>query len=176
MTRSLSSHAYEHGGEFLQADIDVGSRKGFVRAEGVVQSEPKAVVERLADFEQLASFLPGLRESSVLSRGASWKTVRFEMKLPFPVGRLVWTNRIVERVVDDGFCFEWQLISGDLAENDGRLEILSMPGNPAASLLRYAVNAKTKRAFPLAAQRLATRWLLPRVMLSVRAALENAQR
>ena len=139
-----------------------------LRLDAVAACTPERMWHLLGDFESLPAHIPALRTARVLRQRDGEAEVRFTMKLPFPVGQLSWTNRIKTRQYGQSFGIAWELVEGDLQANSGRLLLAPYRGHPARTHARYQVQVETRSRLPRSAQRLATGWLLPKVIARLR--------
>jgi len=121
----------------------------------------------------MPNHIVGLKAVDVLSVSGQTSSVGFLMKLPFPVGRVSWTNSIQTRVVGNHHVIEWTLLDGGLKANDGRLVLSPYRGQMHLTHARYCVNVSSQSVLPKAAERLATRWLIPKIVGRIRRAVEN---
>jgi hypothetical protein len=135
-----------------------------VEVKALARCSPNHMLELLSNYPAMPEHIFGLERAEVLRYSGATSTVRFTMNLPFPVGRVVWTNLIQARSIGGIHSLEWTLLDGDLEINDGRLVMTAYQGNSNVTYANYRVRVKSRSAFPKIAERLATRWLLPRVV------------
>jgi hypothetical protein len=86
---------------------------------------------------------------------------------------VVWTNLIETRASGGIYSLEWTLLDGDLEINDGQLVMTAHRGNSDFTYANYTVRVQSRSALPKAAERLATRWLLPKIVGMLRRVAEG---
>lgn len=141
-----------------------------VEVEVLVAAPPSRVHRLMTTYERLPEAIVGLDRADVVWRVGGVAQVDFAMKLPFPIGRLHWTNRIAWRSNDSVHEIAWEYVDGDLGDNTGEL-ILEPWGDITRAV--YRVRIATHGPIPGAAERLALRWLLPKVVSRLREAIER---
>ena len=83
-----------------------------VEVQALVRCSPEHMLSLLTDYRAMPQRIFGLERAEVLQSSGETSTVRFTMKLPFPVGRLVWTNSIQTRSAGGIHSLEWTLLDG----------------------------------------------------------------
>lgn len=144
-----------------------------VEVKAVMRRSPHEMLALLTNYEQMPQHIFGLERAEVLRRDGDTSTVRFTMKLPFPVGRVAWTNLIRTNSFGSSYALEWSLIDGDLAVNEGRIVMMPHCGDSDFTFADYTVRVQTRSVLPESAQRLATRWLLPKIVAKLRRVVEH---
>ncbi len=143
-----------------------------VEVQTLIARDPAHIFSMLTDYGRLPERVFALREAHVLNRNAHEATVRFTMKLPFPIGSVTWTNVVHARQLERTYSIEWALMDGDLRVNDGRLVMSPHREHANITHAHYRVNVESRTRLPKSAERLATRWLLPKVVTQLRQAIE----
>ena len=143
------------------------------RVEAVFDCAPERVWMLLNRYRELPKLIVGLDSATVLNRSDGEATVEFSMKFPFPIGRIVWVNRISSRRYGDAYGISWRLLSGNLVENSGRLVLARYEGDRNKTYANYLVQVQTRVPLPRAAQRFVTKWLLPRIVKRLRDVAED---
>jgi uncharacterized membrane protein len=144
-----------------------------VDVQALLACSPDRLLNILTNFEEMPRHIYGLERVEVLERAEDEAIVRFTMKLPFPVGRVRWTNQIRFRSIDQAHAIEWTLLDGDLRANAGRLVLTPHRGHEDRTYARYRVHVESRFALPKSAERLATRWLLPKIVNRLRRVAER---
>lgn len=160
------------GNDRVAAVTDTNSGRACV--EAVLECEPRQVFALLTDYENLPSHIVGLREAAFLGKAHGASSVQFTMKLPFPIGRVRWTNLIEASECDGTYRIQWSLVEGDLSECNG--SIVLAPANRLGTKTKasYQIHVSQKSRIPKRAERMAVNWLLPRVVRRLCAKLESA--
>lgn len=119
-----------------------------VEVEAIIRCAPGRIFELLTNYEEMPRHIYGLEAARVVGQADGAQHVRFSMKLPFPVGRVEWTNAIQTRQLGQLHAIEWSLVGGDLRTNEGRLVMASYRGQPGVTYSRYTVSVETRSALP----------------------------
>ena len=136
--------------------------------ETLVAAPPEAVWQLFSDISRLPQRIVFLRAAEVMFRRESRAQVRFKMALPFPLRDFVWTNDIdYDAGSGDGERrIVWTLVKGDFLVNEGELRIAATKSGQTHA--RYRLRIRPRSRVPVAAQNLALRWLLPKVVQRLR--------
>jgi hypothetical protein len=170
---SLLSEATEQALSPGQLRTETVTDPPGIRVDGLFRCRPADLFELLTNYSGLPQHIHGLREAEILDSQGQDHLVRFTMKLPFPVGRITWTNRVVTRQIGESYGVSWTLAGGELRENRGRLVVAPHDENPALTRARYLVDVETNFRLPRSAERLASRWLVPRIVGHLRTVVES---
>lgn len=144
-----------------------------VEVQAIMRCSPESILKLLTNYEEMPEHIYGLERAEILSSTSGTRPVRFTMKLPFPVGTIQWTNIIEKRSSESVHSLEWKLVGGDLEVNDGRLIMTNHNGLADVTYARYQVRVQSRTRMPKSAERLAVRWLVPRIVTRLRNALET---
>lgn len=164
----VSQLAYGHAqgpSAASRAATTIDSSNGKASVQVHLDCPPERVMELLTNYEDLPSHIFCLHEVEVLRRFDTTASVRYTMKLPFPLATVQWTNLVSAESIGDGaFRMEWTLVEGDLAECRG--QILLHPAGEFGSETRalYQIHVEHRNRLPRSAQQLVIRWLMPRVI------------
>jgi len=145
-----------------------------VRAQALIRCPPQQLLALLTNYQSMPQHIFGLERADVLRSHGDTASVRFTMKLPFPVGRITWTNSIQRKVIGGIYSLDWTLVDGDLEFNDGRLVMTTHREDGAFTYANYTVRVRTRSRLPRSAERLATCWLLPKIVGTLRRVAEEA--
>tara|TARA_R110002096_G_scaffold239101_1_gene430703 strand:- start:63481 stop:64014 length:534 start_codon:yes stop_codon:yes gene_type:complete len=157
-----------------RAAVVTDTNSGRACIEAVLECEPQEVFELLTDYENLPSHIVGLQEATFLGKANGASSVQFTMKLPFPIGRVCWTNLIEASECDGTYKIEWSLVEGDLSACNGSIVLAPAEGLPRRTKASYQIHVSQKSRIPKRAERMAVNWLLPRVVRRLCAKLESA--
>jgi uncharacterized membrane protein len=146
---------------------------GKATVEAIIDCHSSRVIELLTNFEDLPRHIFCLHEASVLRQFEGNATVRFTMKLPFPLGTVTWTNLITTRHHEASDSLEWLLLEGDLSECKGSIVLRQIGEGGEQTHASYQIHVEHKNRLPKRAQRMAVQWLLPRVISRLCKRLES---
>ena len=159
--------ALERGQLLVQQSPVSGSRLPAVEVQALLPCPPAQAHRLITSYAAIPRTIFGVDEAVVLCQASAGDTVRFSMTLPFPLGRLQWTNQVTHQIERGCYRTRWSYLSGDLKENQGQL-FLAPYGDGDRSYAHYRVHVELRGRVPSSAQRLATRWLLPKVVKRLR--------
>ncbi len=146
---------------------------GCAQVDALLDCSASSIFAVLTDFENLPDHIYGLEEAFVHVQQGNRASVRYRMKLPFPLGRVAWTNVVTTSQRDDGtHCLEWVLVEGDLSQCRGRIQLSPIGENGNQTFARYEIHVEHKNRLPKKAQQLAIRWLMPKVIVRLCKRLE----
>jgi len=138
---------------------------GCAQVDALLDCSPSGIFAVLTDFENLPNHIYGLEEAFVLAQHENTASVRYRMKLPFPLGRVAWTNVVTMSQHHGGtHCLEWVLVEGDLSQCSGKIQLSPTGDNGNQTFARYEIRVAHKNRLPKKAQELAVRWLMPKVI------------
>ena len=138
---------------------------GCAQVDALLDCSPSSIFAVLTDFENLPRHIYGLEEALVLVQHENTASVRYHMKLPFPLGRVVWTNVVTtSQSVGGAHCLEWELVDGDLSQCSGKIQLIPTGEHGNQTFARYEIRVAHKNRLPKKAQELAVRWLMPKVI------------
>lgn len=146
---------------------------GRAKVEAIIDCPPARIIEILTDFEALPNHIFCLHKASILRQAEGTATVRFTMKLPFPLGLVSWTNLISCQSSEGSDSLEWLLLEGDLSECKGSIVLRETAESGAQTHASYQIHVEHKSRLPKRAQRMAVQWLLPRVIKNLCKKLES---
>jgi len=149
---------------------------GRCEVQAVFDCAPAVLMGLITNYEDMPDHIFGLEQVDLLERYRDVLTLRFTMKLPFPIGKIVWSNVIKTTSTGSGHSLEWTLVEGDLKRNEGSLILLNHRGNPNRTYARYSVSVQSAMNFPKKVELMMTRWLVPRVVEKLRRVAEAANR
>ena len=141
--------------------------------QALARCQPATMIDLLTNYEDMPRYIFGLERAELLDLDGDTAVVRFTMNLPFPIGRVVWMNTLTTRHVGDSWSIDWTLVDGDLRVNEGRLILAEHGRHPFGTYARYLVRVESKSVLPSKAERLATRWLLPKIVGKLRRVVER---
>lgn len=139
----------------------------------LIRCRPEAMMTLLTNYRDMPEHIFGLQGAEVRSREGDTTAVRFTMKLPFPVGRLVWTNRVQTHLRGAVHSLSWTLIDGNLDANDGHLILQPYRGQPNLTHASYRVRVQPRTSLPRAVHEWAAQRLVPRIVAKLTRAVEQ---
>ena len=148
--------------------------KGRACVEALLDCKPLRVFELLTDYPNLPRHIVGLLEASLIGKSNETASVQFTMKLPFPIGRVRWTNHIKTHQPEGSYCIEWSLAEGDLSACNGNIVLRPTGELGMKTQASYQIHVSQRSRVPKRVERMAVNWLLPRVVRRLCAKLESA--
>ncbi len=149
-----------------------GARRHSIEIKSNIKGQPSAVAAIFRDYQSMPIWIPGLRSATVVSH-ESPMVVAFDMKLPFPVGKLQWTNKISHTNQNGVYKVEWTYVDGVFLDNAGLVTFAPHPSANEYTVANYHVVMELKTKIPMVAQRIGSRWLVPRAIDRLRNYIEE---
>ncbi len=161
-------------GELVSTVSATSNGASRVVVEAVINAPPSVVVDVLGDYEALPDAIVGLTSATIIATRDDKTDVRFAVKLPYPLGSMVWTNRLQRHTRGEAHTIAWDYLGGSLLDNTGRL--VAIPYGTHRSYVRYEVTLQARSRLPKRAQRLLTGLLLPRVFKGLTRAVDEGMK
>ena len=160
------------GSDRVAAVTDTDTGRACV--EALLDCEPLRVFELLTDYPNLPMHIVGLLEASLIGKSNETASVQFTMKLPFPIGRVCWTNHIRAHQSEGNYRIEWVLVEGDMSACNGNIVLRPTGDLGMKTQACYQIHVSQRSRLPKRAERMAVNWLLPRVVRRLCTKLESA--